>query len=54
MDKASTEKLFSSLSPQEQERVWSILADKDQTARILQTPQAQALMKKLMGETKNE
>ncbi len=54
MDQSGTEKLFSRLSPQEQERVRAILADKDQTARILQTPQAQALMKKLMGETKNE
>lgn len=53
MDKNSTEKLFSNLSPQQQKQVQNILADKNKTQQILSTPQAQALLKKLMGDNHN-
>ncbi len=50
MDKNSVDKLFNSLSEEQQKKVESILADKNQTEKLLNTPQAQALLKKLMGE----
>ncbi len=53
MDKKGVDKLFGSLSQEQQKQVQNILADKTQTEKILQTPQAQALLKKLMGEGKN-
>ncbi len=53
MDQKSTEKLFAGLSPEQQKQVQNILADQNKTQQILQTPQAQALLKKLMGENHN-
>ncbi len=53
MDEKGVDKLFSGLSPEQQKQVMSILSDKEQTQKILDTPQAQKLMKKLMGEGKN-
>ena len=50
MDKKSAEKLFGSLSDEERRKVESILADKNKTEQIMNTPQAQALLRKLMGE----
>ncbi|MBQ5563105.1 MAG: hypothetical protein IIT39_06940 [Clostridia bacterium] len=49
MDKQGTEKLFNKLSPEQQKQVQDILSDKEKTREILNTPQAQALIKKLMG-----
>ncbi len=48
-DKESTEKLFKSLSPEQQKQVQNILSDKNKMAEILNSPQAQALLKKLTG-----
>ncbi len=50
MDQKSTEKLFQKLSAEQQKQVQSILSDKSKTEEILKTPQAQAILKKLMGE----
>ncbi len=50
MDKKQVEQLFSRLSEDDRKKVEQILADKNKTQQILNTPQAQALMKKLMGE----
>lgn len=50
MDRHSTEKLFNKLSREQQQQVQSILSDKSRTEEILKTPQAQAILKKLMGE----
>ncbi len=50
MDKNSVDKLFQSLPPEQRKKVESILADKNQTEKLLNTPQAQALLKKLMGD----
>ncbi|MBQ8135544.1 MAG: hypothetical protein IJ192_14265 [Clostridia bacterium] len=53
MDQKGVNKLFGSLSPEQQKQVQDILSDKNRTEQILQTPQAQALLKKLMGEKPN-
>ncbi len=53
MNQKGVDKLFGSLSQEQQKQVQNILADKTQTEKILQTPQAQALLKKLMGDGKN-
>lgn len=50
MDKNRVDKLFQSLAPEQRKKVESILADKNQTEKLLNTPQAQALLKKLMGD----
>ncbi len=50
MDKDSVNKMFNNLSKEQQKKVQSILADKNQTEKILQSPQAQAILKKLMGD----
>ncbi len=50
MDKNRVDQLFKSLSEEDRKKVEQILADKTKTQQILSTPQAQALMKKLMGE----
>ncbi len=53
MNSKDTDKLFEKLSPEQQNKVRNILSDKEQTQRILQSPQAQALLRKLMGDNKN-
>ncbi len=50
MDKNSVDKLFRNLSEQDKKKVESILADKKKTEQIMNSPQAQAILKKLMGE----
>ena len=45
----STERLLKSLSPEQQKQVQNILSDKNKTAEILNSPQAQAILKKLTG-----
>lgn len=41
--------MLSKLSPQDQEKLHKLLADKEATDKLLATPQAQALMHQLMG-----
>ncbi len=41
--------MLSKLSPQDQEKLHKLLADKEATDKLLATPQAQALMRQLMG-----
>ncbi len=53
MDKNKAQKLFEGLSGDQRRQVQNILADKDKTRQILNTPQAQALLRKLMGENKD-
>lgn len=43
----SVEKLLQSLRPQDAQALQQVLANKEQTAKVLNSPQAQALMKKL-------
>ncbi len=50
MDQKSTEKIFNDLSADQRKQVESILADKNKTQQILDSPQAKELLKKLMGE----
>ena len=42
--------MLGKLSPQDQEKLHRLLADKKATDRLLSTPQAQALMRQLMGK----
>ena len=53
MDKNSAQKLFSGLSSEQQKQVQGILEKKEKTRQILNTPQAQALLKKLMEQNKD-
>ncbi len=50
MDKREIEKLISSLDKEQRSKLMNALSDKSEAERILKTPEAQALMKKLMGE----
>lgn len=50
MDQKKAEQLYKNLSPEQKKQVESILADKNKTQQILNTPQAKELLKKLMGE----
>lgn len=50
MDQKSTEQLYNNLSPDQKKQVENILADKNKTQQILNSPQAKELLKKLMGE----
>lgn len=50
MDQKQVDNLLQSLSPADRRKVESILADRSQTEKLLRSPQAQALLKKLMGE----
>lgn len=53
MDQKSVDKMFSALSPQQQQYIREILSDKNKTQQILSSPQAQAIMKKLSEDKKN-
>ena len=50
LDQKKAEQLYKNLSPEQKKQVESILADKNKTQQILNTPQAKELLKKLMGE----
>lgn len=50
MDKKQIEKLIGSLDPEQKNKLMNALSDRSEAERILKTPEAQALMKKLMGE----
>ena len=45
MDQKSTEKIFNDLSADQRKQVESILADKNKTQQILDSPQAKELLK---------
>ena len=53
MEQSDVTKMFGSLSPEQQKKVQNILSDNNKTEEILKTPQAQELLKKLMGGRKN-
>ncbi len=46
---ALLQKLMNSLSPEDEKQLQAILQDKDAQKKMLSTPQAQELMKKLFG-----
>ena len=50
MNENSVKKMFDNLSPEQHKQVEKILSDKSETERILSSPQAQAIIKKLMEE----
>lgn len=43
-------KILNQMDSKQAQKVQNILNDKEQTEKILKTPQAQALLKKLMGD----
>ena len=53
MNEKDAQKIFKGLSAEQLKNVQSILSDENKTKQILSTPQAQALLRKLMGEDKN-
>ena len=48
--KGSVDQLLKQLKPQDAQNLQRVLADKEATAKVLNSPQAQALMKKLFGD----
>lgn len=42
-------KLFSNLDEEKRKKIEGILSDKEQTKKLMDSPQAQAIIKKLMG-----
>ena len=50
IDKGKLQKTLSNLSPQQSEQLNRALSDQEYAKKILSTPQAQALMKKLMNK----
>lgn len=49
MDKQDVNRLFEQLPKDKQQQVEAILADRQKTQQLLNSPQAQDLMRKLMG-----
>lgn len=43
-------KVFNNMNPKQADKINEILNDKEKTEKLLKTPQAQALLKKLMGD----
>lgn len=50
IDKKEIEKLINSLDQEQKSKLMNALANKSEAERILRTPEAQAIMKKLKGE----
>lgn len=50
MQKGDMSKMFNNMDKKQAEKVQSILNDREKTEKLLSTPQAQALLKKLMGD----
>lgn len=44
--------LFNKMDPKDAQKIQSVLADKAATEKILASPKAQALIKKLLGDNK--
>lgn len=49
----NTDKLINSLSPEDKQKLNSILKDKNAIAEVLKSPQAAAILKMLSGGKKN-
>lgn len=50
MQNGDMSKMFNNMDKKQAEKVQSILNDREKTEKLLSTPQAQALLKKLMGD----
>ncbi len=46
----NTSKMLNNLDKKQADKIQAILNDKEKTEKLLSTPQAQALLKKLMGD----
>lgn len=49
LEKGKLDKVLMNMDSQQAQKISSILSDPEQSKKILSTPQAQALIKKLMG-----
>lgn len=49
LEKGKLDKVLMNMDSQQAQKISSILSDPEQSKKILATPQAQALIKKLMG-----
>ena len=49
LEKGKLNKVLSNLDSKQSEKISAILSDPEQSKKVLATPQAQALIKKLMG-----
>lgn len=50
LEGGSLHKLISKMDKKQSDKIEAILSDEEQAKKFLSTPQAQAIMKKLMGE----
>ena len=50
MQNGDMSKVLNNMSPKQANKINEILNDKEKTEKLLKTPQAQALLKKLMGD----
>lgn len=50
MQNGDMSKMLNNMDKKQAEKVQEILSDKEKTEKLLSTPQAQALLKKLMGD----
>lgn len=50
MQNGDMSKMFNNMDKKQAEKIQSILNDREKTEKLLSTPQAQALLKKLMGD----
>lgn len=53
MKNPRVEQMMAGLSPEQSKRLTQILSDPAMTRKLMATPQAQQLLKKLMGEQRN-
>ncbi len=50
MQNGDMSKVLNNMNPKQANKINEILNDKEKTEKLLKTPQAQALLKKLMGD----
>lgn len=50
MQNGNMSKMLNNMDKKQADKIQSILNDKEKTEKLLSTPQAQALLKKLMGD----
>ncbi|MBQ2972332.1 MAG: hypothetical protein IJO20_02460 [Ruminococcus sp.] len=49
LEKGNLDKVLQNMNPAQAEKIGAILSDPEESKKVLSTPQAQALIKKLMG-----
>lgn len=49
LEKGNLDKVLQNMNPAQAQKIGAILSDPEESKKVLSTPQAQALIKKLMG-----